>query len=76
MLETCRRRELLKYSGGTYVEMILFKASDCESKIYLYNSDTYDLKGYIDNNFVPTIQMLDLITKKSRIFLSIFVGRK
>lgn len=44
--------------------MILFKASDCESKIYLYNSDTYDLKGYIDNNFVPTIQMLDLITKK------------
>ena len=50
--------------AGTYVEMILFKASDCESKIYLYNSDTYDLKGYIDNNFVPTIQMLDLITKK------------
>lgn len=46
-------------SAGTYVEMILFKSSNCESKVYIYDPITYKLKGYINNNFVPIMQVRD-----------------
>lgn len=45
--------------AGTYVDMVLFKSADCESKVYLYNPESYRMNGYVDSNGIPTFLMID-----------------